>query len=274
MSSGAHRRAGTGLYTGLMTDWDAVRYHRLSEPQRAWGQRVLARLAPAAGERILDLGCGTGRLTTEVAAATGNLTIGLDASSAMLRQAATAHPGATLAFVQGDGAALPLAPGTFDAVFSTATFHWIADHDRLFAAVHAVLVPGGRLVAQCGGGPNLARLLERAHTLMDSPEFAAVFTGWSDPWNFATVEATRARLERAGFDQIEVWLEEAPTSMADAAAFADFISCVCVRHHVDKLPPHDRPRFVAALAEQAATDDPPFTLDYWRLNIAARKGAS
>ena len=274
MSGGAHRLTATGLYTGLMTDWDAERYHRLSEPQRAWGRQVLARLAPASGERILDIGCGTGRLTTEVAAATGILTIGLDASSAMLRQAATAHPGMPLAFVQGDGAALPLASGTFDAVFSTATFHWIGDHDRLFAAVHAVLVPGGRLVAQCGGGPNLARLLERTHTLMDSPEFSPRFKGWSDPWNFATVEATRRRLGRAGFEEIEVRLEEAPTRMADTAAFADFIACVCVRHHIDKLSPRDRPRFVAALTEQAAADDPPFTLDYWRLNIAARKGAS
>jgi trans-aconitate 2-methyltransferase len=255
-----------------MADWDAARYHRLSDPQLGWGRRVLERLAPEPGERILDLGCGTGRLTSEIAAATPVLIVGLDRSAAMLSEAraANARGRRSPMYVRGSGEALPFV-GAFDAVFSAATFHWIVDHDRLFAGIHDALTPGGRLVAQCGGGPNLQRLLDRTHALMGQPEYDRYFRGWSDPWTFAYPGETRERLDRAGFTEICTWLEESPTTMTDAAAFAEFISCVCVRHHVDELPPAPREEFVAALAKLAAGDEPPFTLDYWRLNISARK---
>jgi trans-aconitate 2-methyltransferase len=251
-----------------MTDWDAGKYHRLSGPQLAWGRRLAEKLAPKAAERILDLGCGTGRLTTELAVSFPDVRfVGADVSQAMLTEARRANPG--LACVRTDGSALPFA-GAFDAVFSAATFHWISDHAALFRNVHAALRPGGRLVAQCGGGPNLQRLLDRAHDLMDT-EFRRFFDGWRDPWVFAGTEQTRADLAEAGFLDVSVSLDPEPTTLPDRTAFSDFISCVCVRHHVDRLPAEERRCFVGALADAAAGDDPPFTLDYWRLNMSARK---
>lgn len=262
-------------YTEVMPDWDGARYHRVSGPQVGWGRGVLARLSPRSGERILDLGCGTGRLTTEMARRPGIIAIGLDRSASMLREAADegqSGPG-HVAYVRGDGAALPFVEA-FDAVFSTATFHWMADHQRLFEGIHTVLKPSGRLVAQCGGGANLERLLGRARELMAQPGYAAAFRSWSDPWNFAGVAETEARLARAGFSAIDVSLVPAPTAFPDAASFAEFISCVCVRHHLDRLTAEERPAFVAALTARAAADDPPFLLDYWRLNLSARKGSA
>lgn len=268
-----------------MSDWDAERYHRLSEPQLQWGRKVLSRLAPMSGERILDVGCGTGRLTSEILLLIGRgCVVGVDSSEAMLAEAAARRhvPSAGLRdamqapgrvhFVRADGANLPFA-GAFDAVVSTAALHWIPDHERLFASIYVALAPGGRLVAQCGGGPNLQTLLDRAHRLMELPEYRDHFDGWSDPWNFADVPATLIRLENAGFTMATASLEPAPTTLPDAAAYADFLSCVCVRHHVNRLPAAQRPGFLAALAAEAANDDPPFTLDYWRLNIAAVKPA-
>ena len=252
-----------------MADWDAGRYHALSEPQVEWGRRVLARLAARQGERILDLGCGTGRLTREIAEATGCMAVGLDRSKSMLTIAAR-EP--RLGVVLGDGAALPFV-AAFDAVFSNAALHWIKDHDAVFASVRDVLRPGGRFVAQCGGGPNLRRLLDHAHELMDSLRYRSYFGAWEDPWIFAGPGETRERLARAGFVDVRTGLEPAPTRLPDAAAFSDFIACVCVRHHVDHLPPAVRPSFVADLTACAAVADPPFTLDYWRLNIEARKAA-
>src|SRR5688500_9570693 len=130
-----------------MSDWDAARYHRISDPQVAWGRTVAARLAPVAGERILDLGCGTGRLTEEIAATPGIFVVGLDPSAAMLREAVSRQVRGqtwgqtpvldsynTLAYARADGSALPFVDA-FDAVFSAATFHWIPDHDRLFASI-------------------------------------------------------------------------------------------------------------------------------------------
>jgi trans-aconitate 2-methyltransferase len=251
-----------------MTDWNADAYHRLSGPQLGWGRRVAARLAPASGERILDLGCGTGRLTVELASSVpGARFVGVDVSTAMLAEAARSSGG--VSWVRADGVALPF-ERAFDAVFSAAAFHWIPDHPALFREIHAALKPGGRLAAQCGGGPNLRRLLDRAHALMDGP-FRRFFEGWRDPWLFAGTEDTRARLAAAGFEAIDVSLEPAPTTLPDRDAFADFISCVCVRHHIDTLPAGERARFVGELAYAAAADDPPFTLDYWRLNLSARK---
>ena len=270
-----------------MSDWDAETYHKLSDPQFSWGVRVLEKLRPVPGERVLDLGCGSGRLTARLADLIGcGLVVGVDLSDAMLAEASVrlaqrARPagphrlgdtGVRIHLVRGDGAHLPFAD-VFDAVFSAATFHWVQDHDMLFASIHRALAAGGRLVAQCGGGPNLSVLLTRTHGLMEEPYFARWFTGWSDPWHFADVPTTIARLERAGFTNVHVTLDPAPTPLADAAAYQAFLSIVCVRHHVARLPEAERPHFLRALAERAAADDPPFTLDYWRLNLSAVKPA-
>lgn len=253
-----------------MADWDAARYHRVSDPQHGWGLRVLERLAPSAGERILDLGCGTGRLTSDLTRQAPELfVVGLDRSATMLGEAGR-HFGGRAHFVQADGAALPFVEH-FDAVFSTATFHWVPDHDRLFAEIYRVLRPGGRLVSQAGGGANLARLRARSESVQRTSEFAAYFTNWREPWRYATVDETRTLLTSAGFVDIEVGLEPAPTRLAGRDTYREFVACVCLRRQMDLIPSDKHESYLRPLLDQAAADDPPFTLDYWRLNIDARK---
>ncbi len=266
-----------------MADWDAAKYHRISDPQLAWGRVVVARLAPVEGERILDVGCGTGRLTEEIAGVRGVTVVGLDASAAMLAEASRRArlrgqtPVAGLhtfpAYVQADGSALPFS-AAFDAVFSTATFHWVSDHDRLFRSVHAALKPGGRLVAQCGGAGNLRQLYGRVRLLMADPRYAPHFPGWTDPVRFEGIDATDARLQAAGFTGIDVTLVPAPTRFDTPATFAEFIASVCLRHELARLPPDLRDPFIDELTITAAADEAPLTLDYWRLNITARTHAS
>lgn len=253
-----------------MSDWDAARYHRLSDPQRSWGLRVLERLAPAPGEWILDIGCGTGRLTSEIQARAPSVHLtGVDRSRTMLAEARRASTEA-IGFAQADAVWLPFET-RFDAVFSTATFHWVQDHAVLFSEIYRVLVPGGRLVSQAGGGPNLSRLYQRTAALARKSDFAPWFEGWQDPWTFAGVDDSRVRLENAGLTEINVWLEPAPTTLPDAPAFAEFVTTVCLRHQLDRLPAEKRTPFVQHITSWAAGDEPPFTLDYWRLNIDARK---
>ena len=276
-----------------MSDWDAAKYHRISDPQLAWGRAVAARLAPAAGERILDLGCGTGRLTDEIAQVPGIIVVGLDHSAAMLAQARRGvrrgsdrgqtgvrrgsdegqTPSRRPHYVRGDGAALPFA-SAFDVIFSAAVFHWIPDHDQLFRSVYEALKPGGRLVAQCGGARNLDRLYGRARALMQSDEYRQHFSGWTNFNHFENVADTEQRLHRAGFDDLDVSLVSSPVTFDTPAAFSEFVAAVCLRHHLDRLPEGARDRFLGQITADAMQDGPPLTLDYWRLNIAARKAAA
>lgn len=258
-----------------MSDWNAARYHDVSSPQQAWGRRVLERLPLTGTEHVLDLGCGTGRITQELRQRLPRgRVVGADRSEAMLRSAAPwlREHAAGVTLVQADGAALPFRRA-FDAVFSTATFHWILDHAALFRSIITALRPGGRLVAQCGGGANLAMLRARADGLRREPRRARYFEDWPEPWYYADVESTRRRLTAAGFVDIDVSLEEAPTPFADAAQFQEFVATVVARPYLARLPQSEHKLFLAELALKAAADSPPFTLDYWRLNIAARRPA-
>ncbi len=220
-------------------DWDATRYDRISDPQVEWGRRVIARLGPQADERILDLGCGTARLTSELATLVpGGLVIGFDRSEAMLGVASTIVQPSGLAssarvqFVRGEGTSLPFA-STLDAVFSTATLHWIADHDAAFRTVMTALSPGGRFVSQCGGGENLLRLYTRAAHLMRSDRFEQFFAGWRDPLHFAFPEETRGALDRAGFVDVRVWLESTPAVLSRCRR-------ICRVHQLRVPPPPSR----------------------------------
>ena len=145
-----------------MREWNADVYHRVLDPQAEWGRSVLARLPLQGHELVLDVGCGTGRLTADLLARLPRgKVVGVDLSSNMLGTARanlrTTAGTPRVAFVLAHAAALPFLAGTADAIFSTATFHWVKDHDRLFASLFSALKPLGRLVAQCGGAGNIER---------------------------------------------------------------------------------------------------------------------
>jgi trans-aconitate 2-methyltransferase len=265
------------LLTPPMREWNAEAYHRVSDPHVAWGVRVLNRLPLRGDECVLDVGCGTGRLTALLLdRLEAGYVVGLDVSSNMLEAArAYLSPrfGRRVSFARADATALPLA-GRADAVFSTASFHWVLDHPALFRSLYIALKPGGRLVAQCGGGPNIQRLQDRCVALGEDPEFAAYFRGWHGPWQFADAEMTAARLEAAGFVDVRTDVEAAPVVQPDAASYRDFVTNVICRPHLSRLPEQSlRDRFMNVITERASRDEPAFELDYWRLNMDARKPA-
>jgi trans-aconitate 2-methyltransferase len=151
-----------------------------------------------------------------------------------------------------------------DAILSTATFHWIIDHDRLFRNLAAVLRPGGYLVAQCGGGDNVASVLAAAAAV--APDFG-LDPAWRGSRNFATPEETAKRLAAAGFTEIETWLHPEPTPFEPGEPLETFMATVVLREHLALLPPPDRAPFVHAVAERMPRPE----IDYVRLNISARK---
>jgi trans-aconitate 2-methyltransferase len=158
---------------------------------------------------------------------------------------------------------LDLGGDTVDVVFSTATFHWIADHDALFASLRGVLRPGGRLVAQCGGAGNIASVHAAARQAADDPPFRPHFEGWRGPWNFATPQDTERRLHAAGFAEARCWLAERPVHPDDPR---EYLRTINLGAHLERLPPDLRYPFVDAVL--ARLGERP-TLDYVRLNIDA-----
>jgi trans-aconitate 2-methyltransferase len=259
-------------------DWDAQTYHRVSTPQFTWGEAVLERLSLEGDETVMDAGAGTGRLTERLLERLprGRVVL-VDQSASMLERARTfLEPrfGARVRLVQADLADLQMDQAV-DVIFSTATFHWVTDHPKLFRSLHAALKPGGLLLAQCGGGPNLAHARKRAHALMQEPQFAPHFALWENPWEYADAETTAQRLGDAGFVEVETSLEPAPTSFGGAEEFREFLRAVIFRVHLSYLPDTDlQARFLDEIIKEASRDTPPFTLDYWRLNLRARKPAS
>ncbi len=260
-------------------EWNSSAYHQLSEPQLRWGNRVLSRLPLRGDETVLDAGCGTGRVTAELL----NLlprgqVVASDISGNMLRTAREhLRPrfGDRIAFVAADSQFLPF-DRAFDGVFSTASFHWVRNHDRLFRSVFQVLKPGGWLGGQCGGYGNIAKLLARVAELVAAePTFAQYLSTYEHPWEFAAAETAAERLRRTGFVQIETEIVDEPAPFQTREEYKQFLETVVLRTHMERIPePQLREEFLEQLAQRAAKDQPAFELDYRRLNFRARKPES
>jgi trans-aconitate 2-methyltransferase len=247
-------------------DWDAETYERVSDPQYEWGIEVLDRLQLEGDEIVLDAGCGSGRVTERlIERLPRGRVIGVDASESMIEKARE-KLGDRADFRVADLGELSL-PELVDVVFSTATFHWISDHDRLFARLHDALMAGGRLHAQCGGAGNVREHAEAIVRVSQRPEFAHHFDDMDVLWNFATPEETERRLDTAGFTDINVWLQPKPVRPEDPR---EFMRVVTLGLHLARLPADLHDRFIDAVAAEMTE---PVTLNYVRLNIEARRVA-
>lgn len=257
-------------------EWKSKDYHRLSDPQFGWGLKVLKKLETFSlrgDECILDAGCGSGRVTAELLKIfSGAQVTAVDASQNMVDQArkTLAEFGDRVTVEHLDLLDLSLNE-KFDVVFSTAVFHWIKDHEKLFANIFRSLRPGGLLLAQCGGGANLKRFRDRTDQATALPEFAPYFQNWRKVWEYPNAEQTAGRLQRASFVDIHTGLEEMPTTFPDEETFRAFCATVTLGPYMDRLPEELHDRFLDPIIQEAAQDDPPFTLDYWRLNMQARR---
>jgi trans-aconitate 2-methyltransferase len=254
-------------------EWDSAAYHRLSTPQLSWGRKVLDRVPLRGTESVLDAGCGTGRLTGELLQALPQARlVAVDLSLNMLRtarQTLTAQFAGRVCFIAADLQDLPFVQA-FDGIFSTAAFHWVLDHDRLFHSLHRALRPGAWLRAQCGGGPNLARLRARMAALAANPRYARFLGGFAEPWTYSDAETAAERLRKAGFINVETGLEPALTVFDGPATFSEFVRTAILHCHLERIPDLGlRDDFVGELVQHAAGDDPPYSLDYWRLNLSA-----
>jgi trans-aconitate methyltransferase len=193
-------------------EWDAALYEAKHSFVWERGAELLELLAPQAGERILDLGCGTGHLTAKIAES-GAHVVGVDSSPEMIAEAKRNYP--ELEFIVADARDFQFEK-PFDAVFSNAMLHWILEPERVVQSVGEALVTGGRFVAELGGQGNIEQLvngLRRARTAIGFP----VEAGYN-PWYFPTIGEYASLLETQGLEVAFALLFDRPTPLEDGEA--------------------------------------------------------
>jgi trans-aconitate 2-methyltransferase len=239
-------------------EWDADAYERLSAPQTRWGEAVVGWLDLAGTERVLDAGCGTGRVTERLLERLPRgRVVALDGSLAMIERARQRLGEERVEYLIADlMEPLPLAEPV-DAILSTATFHWVPDHLMLFRNLAAVVRPGGQLAAQCGGVGNIASVEAAVNQL------GHTFGGNK---TFAAPDQTRERLRAAGFIDIDVWLHDEPTPIPPED-FEAFLETVCLGGLLEGIALADHGAFVHEVARRM----PGSQIDYVRLNMRARR---
>lgn len=243
--------------------WNPETYGRNAAFVPALGEGVLEWLAAQPGERILDLGCGDGRLTEKIVAAGATVT-GLDASEEMV----TAARARGLKIDHGSAEKLPYPDHVFDAVFSNAALHWVRGQDDMLNQVRRVLRPGGRFVAEMGGHGNIATIRVAFAAVLTRHGFASL--GHRGNY-YPTLEAYKHRLERHGFALNKITLFPRPTPLPQSG-MAGWLNTFC-RGALDHLPQHLQPTVVdetvALLAPALRDHEGQWTADYVRLRFHA-----
>ena len=246
-------------------EWNAAGYDADFGFVSGHGGGVLSWLHPQPGLRVLDLGCGTGELLAELLVA-GAEASGIDADPSMVeRAAARVGPGRVRV---ADGRAFALAEPV-DAVFSNAALHWMHDAAAVIACVRAALVPGGRFVAEMGGGRNMAVIVA---ALRAARADAGCASDVALPWFFPTPAEYAGLLEAGGFELRRLAYFPRPTLLADGPNPVGAWIEMFADQMIDDLPPDVRSRVLTEAGERAREAlyrDGHWYADYWRLRFEA-----
>jgi trans-aconitate 2-methyltransferase len=245
-------------------DWNAEDYDRTNAGVIALGLEVLDRLNLSGDETVLDAGAGTGAVSQALAARLPRgRVIALDAAPQMVAHARERFSNTpNVDVLQGDLSLLDLGGQTVDAVFSTATFHWVKDHALLWRNLHEVMNEGGKLVAQCGGEGNIESVRRAYSEVASRDPFAEYVKDWH-PTHFAGPEETESLMRDAGFSSVRAWLEPRPIHPEDVGKH---LREVILGAHRERLPEELFEPFAAQVEELVGDET---MVDYVRLNIDA-----
>ncbi|MBA2377284.1 MAG: methyltransferase domain-containing protein [Rubrobacter sp.] len=233
----------------MTMEWNASSYETLANLMTKWGEEFLSRLDLRGDESVIDAGCGTGRVTEKLLERLPDGKVfAVDGSHAMVEAAKERFAGdGRVSFSRQNLLELEVEE-PMDIIFSTATFHWIRDHDRLFERLAAALKSGGLLAAQCGGEGNISRINDATEKVMRREPFAPRFENWTDDKLYAGVGATEERLREADFEPENIWLHEEPTPFESVEGLAAYLGAIILRGHVEALPETERVPFALAVA--------------------------
>jgi trans-aconitate methyltransferase len=250
----------------MQKTWDAALYDSKHSFVWRYGAELIELLAPEKGERILDLGCGTGHLTDRIAQS-GAIVIGLDRSPAMLAEAHKNYP--ELQLVAADATRFAFA-APFDAVFSNATLHWILDAERVVECIAASLRPGGRLVLEMGGKGNIEQLRDAVHEALNWLGYPE-----GESWNpkyFPTIGEYSSLLEKHGLLVRSARLFERPTPLDGGESGLRTWLEMFEEVTLSRIAPEHREPFVKMVEDHLRPNlfrDGHWTADYVRLRVVA-----
>lgn len=239
--------------------WNAADYAANSVVQQTWARELITRLNLRGDEHILDVGCGDGKVTAEIArVAPGGTATGIDASAEMIAFAKkTFPPGkhANLRFRVMDARKIKLAR-RFDLVFSNAALHWVDDHEQFLRGAAEVLKPGGRLVVSCGGKGNAQDVFVALRPEMRLAHWRQFFRKIPEPYFFYTPEEYKKWLAKAGFQTNSLRLAPKDATYPGADGFATWLRTTWIPY-VQRVPESAREEFIAAVTRRYVAKHPP-----------------
>lgn len=248
------------------TTWDAHLYDQKHSFVSGYGQHLLSLLDPQPGEKILDLGSGTGHLAKAIADK-GAQVVGIDSAQTMVEAARTAYP--ELEFHVSDARTFTF-PYQFDAVFSNATLHWIQEAEAVIKAISHALKPGGRLVLEMGGKGNVATIVAATRQAIRELLHSEIDSGWY----FPSIGEYTPLLERHNFEVRSAFLFDRPTRLEDGEQGLRAWLQMFGGHLLQTVPTDVRPQVLArveALAQDRLFQDGAWVVDYRRLRVLAYK---
>lgn len=245
--------------------WDSALYEDRHSFVWKDGQPLIDLLEPKLGDRVLDLGCGTGHLTAQIAARGADAT-GLDSSASMIAQARQNFP--RLRFALDDARAFRFEV-PFNAVFSNAALHWIPEAEKVIASVRENLAPGGRFVLEMGGEGNIQSLVSALDAVLRKGGFRA-----RNPWYFPSAAEYTALLEKHGFEVEALWTFDRPSQLEHPEKGLREWLEMFAGVWFEGVPRQRRSKIeteIEARLRPTLFRDGHWWLDYRRLRLAARK---
>ena len=255
-------------------EFDGKKYEKASTHQKEWGTKLIAELGLEGTECVLDLGCGDGTLTAQVAELVPlGETVGIDASQGMI-DAAVPRARDNLRFLLMDIHEIDFF-SQFDVVISNATLHWVKDHKRLLKNVRRSLRDGGRLRFNFAGDGNCSRFFKVIREVMAREEFAAYFAKFKWPWYMPPIDEYRTLVESSGLRDVRVWEENADRHFPDKEAMIRWVDQPSLVPFLAHVPLHDKGAFrefvVRRMIEETRQDDGRCFETFRRINVSATK---